>query len=85
MPIIGEAVPATFQDVVIKGDPSGNKAEVNSDGQLHVVDDAELIEGGYSKDNVTDRLTHELLTEMLNVLKKIEYHLSIATDVYPPN
>ena len=36
-------------------------------------------------ENVTDRLTHELLTEMLNVLKRIEYHLSIATDVYPPN
>jgi len=48
MPIIGEAVPATFQDVVIKGDPSGNKAEVNSDGQMHVV-----MEGKIDPDNTT--------------------------------
>ena len=47
--------------------------------------DAELTEGSYSKGNVTDRLTHELLTEMLDVLKRIEYHLSMATDVYPEN
>jgi len=47
--------------------------------------DAELTEGGYNKGNVTDRLTHEVLIEMLDVLKRIEYHLSIATDVYPVN
>ena len=39
-----------------------------------------IINGGYGKLRVIDHNSQELLEGILSVLKKIEYHLSIATD-----
>jgi len=36
--------------------------------------------GGVDKMSVIDSKSNQLLIEILTVLKKIEYHLSIATD-----
>ena len=38
------------------------------------------VEGGVRKVTVVDLSTKELLLEMLTVLKKIEYHLAVASD-----
>ena len=39
-----------------------------------------IINGGSGKLRIVDPYSHELLEGILGLLKKIEYHLSIATD-----